>query len=350
MKIKTAKVFILAITLLIVLPVAACTGNRAADDNEKVINGGNMENNSNGNNKLDTNISELEPEDMILTIDFENGQLNGFSPRGDDGRDTSKLTVTTEAARSGNYSLLVTERSFGWNGPSLQVEKYITADKTYSVSFWVLLKSPNSAQLILSTQFKQGGSEQYRNLQSQNISRADGWTELKGQFTYDSSMDLRDVTIYVESANADVEFYIDDISFSELEINKPEIYIPEEGEIVWEASNGVARHAETIEGYDYELWSQNGIGTATIIITSDIDNGGTFKAAWYRTLNILFRSGKKFTNTSGKDINNPSQIGMTHEEIGEIVIDFEAEWSTDDEAAFLSVTGGRFTITKAYRL
>jgi hypothetical protein len=267
----------------------------------------------------------------MMIVDFEDGLPNGFTPRGDDGRDTSVLTVTGDEARSGNYSLLVTGRSHSWNGPSLRVGGFVEADNTYAVSVWVLLKSPNSAQMVLSTQFRQGGSEQYRNIQSQNVSRADGWTELTGVFTYTEAMDLSDATIYVESADAGAEFYIDDVTITKVKVIK-----------LWEASGGVSRHADTIGGYDYELWSQNGVGTATMAVTDGGGNGGAFTASWDRTLNVLFRSGKKFSDTRGRDLRDASQAGRAHTEIGEITIDFEAEWRTNDGAAFISVYGWAF--------
>ncbi|MDR0292552.1 MAG: endo-1,4-beta-xylanase [Oscillospiraceae bacterium] len=143
-------------------------------------------------------------------IDFENGTPQGFGPRGGDGRDTSVLTVTGEEAHGGTKSLLVTGRSAGWNGPSLNVTFYTEPGMSYTVSAWVLPKAPEQSSFSLSTQVGEGDGASYFRLDRQSISKAGGWTELRGSFVYPES---EYITIYVENDTPDAEFYIDDISF-----------------------------------------------------------------------------------------------------------------------------------------
>ncbi|MCL1806714.1 MAG: glycoside hydrolase family 11 protein [Oscillospiraceae bacterium] len=112
--------------------------------------------------------------------------------------------------------------------------------------------------------------------------------------------------------------------------------------VVLEASNGTSRRTFTTAGYDYELWSQDGIGVAKMTVTGDAEKGGTFDAEWDKTLNILFRAGKRFTTTRGMDLANPSQKGKTYKEHGNISIDFEASWSTNDGASYISMYGWGF--------
>jgi hypothetical protein len=86
-------------------------------------------------------------------------------------------------------------------------------------------------------------------------------------------------------------------------------------------------------GYDYELWSEDNIGTSSMKLTGDDGSGasavgGTFEATWSGTKNVLFRSGRKW---------NPSN--QTHEQIGNISIDFAATWTSSDGARMLGVYG-----------
>lgn len=94
-------------------------------------------------------------------------------------------------------------------------------------------------------------------------------------------------------------------------------------------SNGTSQQMRTVNGYDYELWSQNGTGTASLTITADSkpENGGTFSAEWSGTINVLSRSGKKFKNNE------------TVSSVGTITIDFEATWSSSDNVKMLGIYG-----------
>ena len=93
--------------------------------------------------------------------------------------------------------------------------------------------------------------------------------------------------------------------------------------------NGTSRDTRTVNGYDYELWSQNGTGSATLTITANSNpaNGGTFDAEWSGTINVLSRAGKKFTNNE------------TVSSVGTITIDFEATWSSSDNVKMLGIYG-----------
>nr|AGS52741.1 endo-1,4-beta-xylanase precursor [uncultured bacterium contig00069] len=94
-------------------------------------------------------------------------------------------------------------------------------------------------------------------------------------------------------------------------------------------SNGTRNY----NGYDYELWKQEGVGNTSMTLTGDNGSGtnakgGTFEATWSGTINVLFRSGKKWTSN-----------GPTFRELGNITIDFIAEWTSGDNVKMLGVYG-----------
>lgn len=70
-------------------------------------------------------------------------------------------------------------------------------------------------------------------------------------------------------------------------------------------SNQTGHH----DGYDYELWKDNG-GTACMTLNS----GGAFNCEWSNVSNMLTRKGKKFNST------------QTHQQIGNISVDFGANY------------------------
>lgn len=94
-------------------------------------------------------------------------------------------------------------------------------------------------------------------------------------------------------------------------------------------SNGTSQQMRTVNNYDYELWSQDGVGNATLNITANAnpENGGTFEAEWSGTVNVLSRAGKKFKNNE------------TVSSVGNISIDFEATWSSSDNVKMLGIYG-----------
>ncbi|MCL1806846.1 MAG: endo-1,4-beta-xylanase [Oscillospiraceae bacterium] len=139
-------------------------------------------------------------------IDFESNNRQGFS--GHAGSEV--LTVTDEEARGGTKSLLVTNRSAAWHGPSRNVSAHIEPGLHYDVSIWVLPKTPESVTFRLCTQIGQGDGAQYYSLDEKTVSRAGGWTELTGTASYPNA---EFVTIYIECDVPDAEFYIDDMLF-----------------------------------------------------------------------------------------------------------------------------------------
>ncbi len=157
--------------------------------------------------KPDSNISTAE---KFKTITFEDNTAGGFVGRAG----TEKLTVTKEAnhTANGSYALKVEGRTQNWNGPSLNIEKYVDQGNEYKVTAWVKMIEPSSAQLTLSTQVDNGSGASYINIAPSTVNATDGWVKLEGTYRYNNTSSGY-ITIYVESNNATASFYIDDISF-----------------------------------------------------------------------------------------------------------------------------------------
>ncbi|MEK3795139.1 endo-1,4-beta-xylanase [Paenibacillus sp. FSL R7-0204] len=152
-----------------------------------------------------------EPALPFSKVTFEDQELGGFTGRAG----TETLTVTNEAnhTEGGSYSLKVEGRSNTWHGPSLRVEKYVDKGSEYTLSAWVKLIEPASAQLQLSTQVGNDSGASYVALSPKTISTADGWVKYEGSYRY-NSVGGEHLTLYIESSNnATASFYIDDINF-----------------------------------------------------------------------------------------------------------------------------------------
>ena len=94
-------------------------------------------------------------------------------------------------------------------------------------------------------------------------------------------------------------------------------------------SNGTSQKMGSTGGYDYELWSQNGAGNATMTLNPSTENGGAFSVEWSGTINMLARSGKRWGANSTVTVQN----------VGNITSEFEVELSSSDNVKYVSVYG-----------
>ena len=101
------------------------------------------------------------------------------------------------------------------------------------------------------------------------------------------------------------------------------------GQTTLNCSNGTSQKFGSGAGYDYELWSQNGAGNATMALNPSTENGGAFSVEWSGTINMLARSGKRWGANSTVTVQN----------VGNITAEFEVEWSSSDNVKYVSVYG-----------
>lgn len=94
-------------------------------------------------------------------------------------------------------------------------------------------------------------------------------------------------------------------------------------------SNGTSQKMGSAGGYDYELWSQNGAGSATMKLNVSAENGGAFEVEWSGTVNMLARTGKRWGANSTVTVQN----------VGNITSEFDVEWSSTDNVKYVSVYG-----------
>ncbi|GEN50833.1 endo-1,4-beta-xylanase [Alkalibacterium pelagium] len=176
-----------------------------------------------------TPLEDEEPDpdapaaEVFTFIDFENGELNGFTARGDN--ETVTVTDADNYTEGGQYSLLTTGRTQDWNGPALRVEDYINLGQEYQISARVKTDAEASTTFRLSTQVNQGDVASYNTVASTTMSADDGWVHLQGTYRY-SSLGGGYVTIYVETGGGSLaDFYIDDVNFVELDSEPADVQL-----------------------------------------------------------------------------------------------------------------------------
>ncbi len=125
-------------------------------------------------------------------------------------------TQSSEQSHSGDYSLLITQRSANWHGPVMDLPP-LSEGRTYQASVWVRLAPGTPATQLNLTRKSTlaGGPEEYNQLGSAQVTDA-AWVELAGAFTYLADGPLQEHFLYIESteAGAAASFYVDDLELA----------------------------------------------------------------------------------------------------------------------------------------
>ncbi|MBQ8921087.1 MAG: endo-1,4-beta-xylanase [Oscillospiraceae bacterium] len=153
--------------------------------------------------------------DAILVTDFEDGDVSAFSKRGD--TDTSVIAASTEDAHSGTTCMAVTERSNGWNGPSVSLSALgCEPGVQYLVTAWVKMQWYNNAHI--SMQYSDAdGTAHYANL-SAAVSQGE-WVQIP-EVKFSFSEDMQDVSIYIEGEGSDKpNMWVDDFSLTKAPVH-----------------------------------------------------------------------------------------------------------------------------------
>lgn len=151
--------------------------------------------------------SAAEPV-VVANHTFENGEIHGWAPRAGE-----TVAASTAAAHGGTGSLLVSERTQSWEGPTLDVLGTMDKGVRYTISVWVRLAAgAGSSQARLSVERQIDGTSSYDQVVGSTDVSDGGWVNLQGQYTL--AQDVDHLTVYVETASGTPSFHIDDFTLS----------------------------------------------------------------------------------------------------------------------------------------
>ncbi|QMV44559.1 endo-1,4-beta-xylanase [Cohnella cholangitidis] len=184
---------------------------------------------NNANIPSQNGITASKPsEQTIGSTGFENRSSDGWVSH--TGNET--VTVTDSDAKSGNNSLFTSNRHEPFQGPSLNVTGKIHKGNKYRIKVWAkLAKGEADAKLKLTMQRKIKSTVSYESIVGESNVTDGEWVPFTGIYTVDRQADS--MTVYLESSNPNVSYYIDDFELTyipQLEIEDiPRLYKKFEG-------------------------------------------------------------------------------------------------------------------------
>ncbi len=149
----------------------------------------------------------LAPQAEVVEVyDFEDNTAQGWA-----GRGSAVLAVTTDMAHTGTHALQVTGRTAGWNGPGVNVLNVLEVGATYEISGCIRL---TDGMTTTRTNFGMvrtvDGNTTYPWLGVDNATTDAAWSCMSATFAYTDQ--ATELMLYAEAADANVSFYIDDVS------------------------------------------------------------------------------------------------------------------------------------------
>ena len=173
----------------------------------------------------DVVISETAPPPTaapLAAYNFQDGGLDGWAPFG-------SVTLTNAAPpipdpNGDAQSLLVTNRTAGYMGPSLDLLSLtpaLVAGGTYQITAYVLLAAPDPGNptATISTKLTNcaNASGTYGNVVTSGPLSNTSWTQVTGTFSFSNVPGPPStMVLYIQSSSATDSFYIDAVSISQL--------------------------------------------------------------------------------------------------------------------------------------
>ena len=204
----------------------------------------------------------------IAAYTFADGGLDGWTPFG-----SATLTNSAPPVLDPNgdaRSLLVTNRTAGYMGPSLNLLSVpnVVAGATYQVTAYVLLAAADSSGPTVTISTKTSDcatSGAYGNIATSSALSNTAWTKVQGTFTFSNLPGPpTGLTLYIQSSSATDSFYISDVVIGQL---APAPLPPSQQD-----NTGIS---STFEDGGLDGWSSR-TGSSTVTNTTAAAHTGTY--------------------------------------------------------------------------
>jgi glucuronoarabinoxylan endo-1,4-beta-xylanase len=144
--------------------------------------------------------SEVE---LLVNQGFEEG-TTGWVNR------SATFSVTDSQAHSGSYCGVSTNRTSTWMGIKQSLLDKMSDGETYTISAWVKTSGTDDTVKISIEQNDENGTV-YTTVAEGTANNSE-WTELTGEFTYNSTGIVTVLDVYFEGPSEGIDLYVDDAS------------------------------------------------------------------------------------------------------------------------------------------
>ena len=153
-------------------------------------------------------LSDQVENTIVYKNYFEDGNANGFGPRGGCAVEITNLKNHTD---SGQNSLYVTKRTANWNGATLSIRKLVEVGVPYKFSAWVLQDSGTTQKISMKLDYKDSaGTAYYGTIVEDQDFPSGKWVKVEAACEIPEY--AGDIAVYFESSSSDtLSFYLDDV-------------------------------------------------------------------------------------------------------------------------------------------
>lgn len=189
--------------------------------------------------------ADADPDNVIDNGSFERGIAPwGVQGSGEEFGDTS-IGPTSDDKYTGRNSLLIQSRSDTWHSATLGITDQIEGGQYYAVSAWVKLLGTNasSAADVVIRQTV-GNNAEYPKPASAIVNSSE-WTLLEGIYQAPANIEGMDLTFYIEVADVNADFMVDDVLIKPTDPPAPETGAVRVGATRDYANNGSVESSAT---------------------------------------------------------------------------------------------------------
>ncbi len=151
-------------------------------------------------------------KDYVVFYDFEDGDKGDWTQFG-------SVELTIEAfGHESNRSLYASNRDADYAGPSINLKDKLENGKKYFFQIWVYQDSGSVQTIKMSRKISDANGDDYGQIAESYEVESRVWTKLENEaYLIEYEGELKELSIYIESPNKDLNFYIDDFLVKEVE-------------------------------------------------------------------------------------------------------------------------------------
>jgi hypothetical protein len=150
-------------------------------------------------------VPEIAAADNIAPNGTLEDGVDGWMPFG-----SCQIESSERQSHDGNASAFVFGRIEKWQGIGMNVAEILDVGKTYNIYGWVYLPK-GSAKINLTLKRVDDAGSEYIQIGATKVI-AKEWTRIAGTYTHKLSGDPKEVTVYFEGPDPNVDFYVDDFA------------------------------------------------------------------------------------------------------------------------------------------